>query len=133
MDWGDGTIEGIGPVTTVSAGDIDVDYAGRHIGLQVDETGPSLSMSVYAGGLMSLLIQTPTSMTIADMQGRSLIQLETNPDGDGPSISLDVGDATRAVLGAMRLTTPATGSTEIRPPGSMVFLDQEGNVLWRAP
>ena len=56
-----------------------------------------------------------------------------DPEGDGPAVSLTYHDRVRAVLGATRLTTPSTGSTEIRAPSSLVLFDEEGKVLWEAP
>jgi hypothetical protein len=56
------------------------------------------------------------------------------PDRGEPYLRLaDDAGKTRATLGAAELERTHTGVIEKRPTSSLVLLDKEGKVIWKAP
>ena len=67
----------------------------------------------------------------ADRKTRA--ELSVGADGE-PSLELsDRNGKTRAALGQTDLKVIRTGSTEKRPPASLVLFDEKGTVIWEAP
>lgn len=122
---------------------------GQEMGaLEINDDGTPLLRMVESSGVPTTLL-LPGSLLLRTTEvgvwsrigpgglrlksGNYAVALDADPDGDGPALILQVEGKDRAVLGGTRLSTPSTGITEIRPAGSLVFFDDEGNVLWSAP
>lgn len=118
-------------------GVLEINDDGVPLLRMVDSSGVSTT-ALTAGGH---LLRSPTAddWSLFGPKGFHLksgdyaATLNADPDGDGPSLVLQVERKNRAVLGATRLSRASTGTTEIRPAGSLVFFNDEGTVLWRAP
>lgn len=51
-----------------------------------------------------------------------------------PTLSLyDTAGTPRTVIGDTTLQVPAVGTTEVRPTSSVVLVNKEGKVIWKAP
>jgi hypothetical protein len=52
---------------------------------------------------------------------------------DGPVLRLEDADGNAAILGATQLEAPGTATTAKRRAASLVMLDKEKKVIWKAP
>ena len=52
---------------------------------------------------------------------------------DGPSLALEDGKGFSAVLGTTKLETPANGVAHHTSAASVILLDKDKKVIWRAP
>lgn len=74
-----------------------------------------------------------TRIGLRDSKGQMLAKLEVSSGGQVALTLRDERFKERVVLGYVALQRTRTGSTELRPPSSLVLLDKDGKVIWEAP
>ncbi len=97
-------------------------------------TGRSLGFHDSDGATRAALGKKDESwvLQLADAH-RGRAQLAVGSDG-APSLKFsDETGIVRAALGHTSLTTTLTGAIERRPASSLVLLDKDGTVVWKAP
>ena len=85
----------------------------------------SIMLAVGANGAPSL--------RLLDQNWRVRASLGTWPDGSPYLELVDKDGQARAILGYTELVVMPTGTIEHRPASSLVFLNGQGEVLWRMP
>ncbi len=71
-------------------------------------------------------------LTLLDQNGK--VRAGLGAATSGPSLFLnDENEKYRAVLGHAALKTTAAGTMEQRPASSLMLLDKDGKVIWKAP
>jgi hypothetical protein len=73
------------------------------------------------------------SLRLLDQNWRVRASLATWPDGSPYLELVDKDGQARAILGYTELTVMPAGTIEHRPGSSLVFLNSQGEVLWRMP
>ena len=126
--------------------------------LYVDTSGPSLALADQNGKLRATLrldADGSPGLTLFDRGEKLRGGLGLHTDGSpllglldqsgklratlgvatsGPSLVLhDENQKYRAVLGHAALKTTAAGTVEQRPESSLMLLDKDGKVIWKAP
>jgi hypothetical protein len=74
-----------------------------------------------------------SSLRLLDQNWRVRASLGTWPDGSPFLELVDKDGQARAILGYTELMVMPTGTIEHRPTSSLVFLNSQGEVLWRTP
>jgi hypothetical protein len=74
-----------------------------------------------------------TRIGLRDGKGQMLAKLEVSSGGQVALTLRDEQFKDRAVVGSVALQQTKTGSTEARPPSSLVLFDKEGRVIWKVP
>jgi hypothetical protein len=74
-----------------------------------------------------------TRIGLRDGEGQMLAKLEVSSGGQVALTLRDEQFRDRAVVGSVALQQTRTGSTEMRPPSSLVLFDTEGRVMWKVP
>jgi hypothetical protein len=72
------------------------------------------------------------SLRMFSPDGNSMASLVMNNKGES-SLRFNTNGKERVVLGGTELKDDKTGSTIIRPPTSLVFINEKGKVIWSAP
>jgi hypothetical protein len=74
-----------------------------------------------------------TSLSLSDAFGRLRAALDLEPDGSPSLILYDENRRSRAILGQTELEGRNPAALEKRRASSLVLLDENGTVIWRAP
>ena len=83
--------------------------------------------------VLNMLGNGYTSLSFSDAAGRLRAALDLEPNGSPSLILYDENRRSRAILGQTELESQKTTALEKRRASSLLLLDENGTVIWRAP